>query len=233
MTLRLTKFELDLAARLAEQAYDDAIPGAFKYESKIGACAYLYKHDDKQYVIYRGTNSAIDWAANASCLPWRVGGKWVHAGFAISQKSVWKPIRKQLDPAKVTYCIGHSLGGASATVAALRLLGHGFSKDKIRLVTFGRPNVMWRAKAPSGLGCNVSVVSGSDIVAVIPRLLTAAPDCDIIYCGNDDKDYLNPPKEFRDQDRRSHLKELISDHMMDTSYKPRVKNLDLEKLCVI
>ena len=92
---------------------------------------------------------------------------------------------------------------------------------------------MWRAKAPSGLGCNVSVVSGSDIVAVIPRLLTASPDQDIIYCGNDDKDYLNPPKEFRDQDRRSHLKELISDHMMDTSYKPRVENLDLENLCVI
>ena len=110
MTLTVTKAELDLAARLAEQAYDDAIPGAFKYESKIGACAYLYKHDDKQYVVYRGTNSAIDWAANASCFPWRVSGKWVHAGFAISQKSVWKPIRKQLDPSKVTYCIGHSLG---------------------------------------------------------------------------------------------------------------------------
>ena len=225
----VSQSDIQLAASLSAAAYEDSIPGAFKYVSKIGACAYLQKRNDTQFVIWRGTNSGIDWLANIACIPWRVKGKWVHGGFALQQASVWKPIRKQLNPSVKTYVVGHSLGGACATITAAKLVGQNF-KD-VRLITMGRPNTWFRSKTPLGATCNISVVAGSDIVCTVPRTYGSAADQHIIFMANDGKDYLDPDKEFRDADRRSHLKESISDHMMNTSYIPRIKSLKLEKLC--
>jgi len=231
-------WEIRLASAYASCAYDKTIPGAFRYDSKLGTTAFFLIHNDSQWIIYRGTEEPKDWIMNASAFPWRVCKRWVHAGFAISQKSVWKKIRKQLKPARKTYCVGHSLGGAAATVAALRLSQDtkDGAFDDIRLITFGRPNVFVKGKkSMDNLTCNISVVSGSDIVATVPRVFYG-PDGgksqDIIYLSNvGEKDYLNPDKEFRQQDRRAHLSELVSDHMMETSYAPRVEKLDLEALC--
>jgi len=229
MINNITKSEIEKAAELAQAAYGDEISGAFKYESKIGACVFLKKTSDAQYIIWRGTNSPIDWLANLTCIPWRVAGKWVHGGFAFQQNSVWKPVRKQLDPSKLTYCIGHSLGGAAATISAAKLVRANFKS--VKLITQGRPNVWWRSKTDLGADCNVSIVSGSDIVCTVPRTFGSANDQTIIFMANDGNDYLNPDKEFRRSDRLQHLKESVSDHMMDTSYLPRIKKLKLEKLC--
>jgi hypothetical protein len=54
---------------------------------------------------------------------------------------------------------------------------------------------------------------------------------DIIYFANTGEDFLNPTKSFRDEDRRANLKEIVSDHMMETSYTPRIEKMDMEKLC--
>ena len=64
---------------------------------------------------------------------------------------------------------------------------------------------------------------------MVPRLFYSADsNQDIIFFGRDGKDYLNPSKEFRNNDRR--LKDSISSHMMDTSYLPRVDQCKVEDL---
>ena len=235
MTIKaIEDWEIKLAASFSNQAYDESIPGAFRYDSKLGATAFYVNHNGSQWVIYRGTQEARDWLMNLSAIPWRAGKRWVHGGFAAAQSSVWKPIRKQLRMHRKTYCVGHSLGGACATIAALKLQAAGF--EDVRLITFGRPNVFLKSKKNMNLTCNVSVVSGSDIVATVPRV-AYGPDGnrkqDIVYLANaSDIDYLNPSKEFRDNDRKGYLTEIVSDHNMTTSYLPRTDKLDLEDLCV-
>ena len=226
ITTKLTDREIIKACSLAEEAYNDSIIGADKYESRLGTTAFYKNSNGQQYVIFRGTNGEpSDWLMNLSAIPWRVNGRWVHGGFAAAQGSVWKPIRKRLDPAKTTYLIGHSLGGACATVSALKLRNF---KD-VRLITFGRPNVMLRSKKTLEGVKNISVVAASDIVSLIPKIFYGADkNQDIIYMGSNNKNYLNPTKEFRDGDRK--LGNSIKDHMMETSYTPRVKNLKVEKL---
>jgi len=78
------------------------------------------------------------------------------------------------------------------------------------------------------LDTNLSVVAGSDLVTLVPKMLFGADAKNMIYHGNDGKDYLNPTKDFRDKDRKGYIKESISDHFMNTSYGPRMENLNLE-----
>jgi len=233
----IEEWEIKLAASYSQAAYGDSIPNGFRYDSKLGATAFYVRHQDHQWIVHRGTTDVKDWVINAQAWPWRVGGRWVHAGFALSQRSVWKELRKHLNPKVRTYCVGHSLGGGNATISALRLAQEGF--DDIRLITAGRPNVFWKSeKTMKGLTCNISLVAGSDIVATVPRVFygcdgakAQASSQDIIYFANTGEDFLNPDKSFRDEDRRANLKEIVSDHMMETSYTPRIEKMDMEKLC--
>ena len=225
ITTTLTNSEIEEACSLAEQAYDESISGATRFDSILGTTAFYMYKNDVQYIIFRGTQEGKDWLMNMSAIPWKVNGRWVHGGFAAAQGSVWKKIRARLDPRKKTYCIGHSLGGACATITALKLQ----SFENIRLITFGRPNVFLKGKRRLKDIVNISVVAGSDIVATVPRFCYSADsNQDIIYFGKDGNDYLNPSKDFRDGDRR--LGDSISDHMMDKSYTPRVDDCKVEDL---
>ena len=232
ITTRISKSEIEEACEFAERAYGDEIIGATRYDSKLGATAFYLYHNDCQYIMFRGTNGdPADWVMNLSAIPWRVHGKWAHGGFVAAQSSVWKPIRKRLEPSKKTYCIGHSLGGAMAVLTAHRLTS-GYKRPAfrdVRCITFGRPNVWLKSKKPLGDMVNISVVAGSDIVAIVPKLFFSSDsNQDILYLGADGNDYLNPTKEFRDNDRK--LSNSISDHMMETSYTPRVKQCQIEAI---
>ena len=148
VTTVLSDAEIKQACKFAEQAYSENIKGATRFDSKLGTTAfYLYKND-VQYIIFRGTNGdPSDWLMNLSAIPWRINGKWAHGGFVAAQNSVWKAIRKRLDPAKKTYCIGHSLGGACAILTAHRLVsGKRPAFKDVRCITFGRPNVWLKSK---------------------------------------------------------------------------------------
>lgn len=235
ITTELTDSEIKTACDFAASAYDESIPGATRYDSKLGTTAFYLFKNDIQYIIFRGTNGdPADWLMNLSAIPWRVHGKWAHGGFVAAQKSVWKQIRKRLDPTKKTYCIGHSLGGAVAILTAHRLVHrHGrspaFPVGNVRCLTFGRPNVWLKSKTRLKQMVNVSVVASSDIVSMVPRLFFSADsNQDIIFFGSDGNNYLNPSKEFRNNDRR--LKNSISSHMMDSSYIPRVNTCKVEDL---
>ena len=225
ITTTLTNDEIEEACSLAEQAYDESIDGATRFDSSLGTTAFYIYSNDIQYIIFRGTQEGKDWLMNISAIPWRVNGRWVHGGFAAAQGSVWKQIRKRLDPRKKTYCIGHSLGGACATISALKLRNF----HDVRLITFGRPNVFFKSKKKLENIVNISVVAGSDLVATLPKIFYQADiNQDIIYFGKDGNNYLNPSKDFRDGDRR--IGDSISDHMMDKSYTPRVKDCNVEEL---
>jgi hypothetical protein len=231
ITTTLTDREINLACAFAEQAYGEEIGGATRFDSKLGTTAFYLYQNDVQYIIFRGTNGdPSDWLMNLSAIPWRINGKWAHGGFVAAQNSVWKPIRKRLDPSKKTYCIGHSLGGACAILTAHRLVsGKRPAFKDVRCITFGRPNVWLKSKKRLKEMVNVSVVASSDIVSTVPRLFYSADsNQDIIFFGRDGNDYLNPTKEFRNGDRK--LKESISSHMMETSYIPRVNACKVEGL---
>ena len=229
LDLKYTMNDLKEAASLAQEAYGPEIPGATKFENKrTGAACFYLNRNGIQYVIWRGTNSFIDWVWNLSAGLWRVNKRWVHLGFYLHHRSLFPQVRKKLNPKVKTVVIGHSLGGACATISALRL--HNF--DDVRLITFGRPNVFFKSdKKIEHLTYDVSVVAGSDLVCTVPRIFFG-PDAgsEVIFAANNGSDYYCPSAEFRKTDRFSELDESISDHFMESSYIPRIESMTMEKL---
>ena len=233
--------DLKEAASLAQEAYGPEIPGATKFENKrTGAACFYLNRNGIQYVIWRGTNSFIDWVWNLSAGLWRVNKRWVHLGFYLHHRSLFPQVRKKLNPKVKTVVIGHSLGGSCATISALRLSEEvKSSKDKkeklfedVRLITFGRPNVFKKSKKKMDhLTYDVSVVAGSDLVCTVPRIFFG-PDAgsEVIFAANNGSDYYCPSAEFRKTDRFSELDESISDHFMESSYIPRIESMTMEKL---
>ena len=93
-------------------------------------------------IATRGTDILIDWWTNASVgLEPGPGGELVHAGFHQTWKSFATDIRQFLRGRNPTaiHCVGHSLGGALATLSADYLSSVG--AGKLTLYTFGSPRV--------------------------------------------------------------------------------------------
>lgn len=101
-------------------------------------------------IATRGTDVTIDWLTNASIgLQRGPGGELVHAGFHETWKSFVEHIRAFLRGKQVSeiHCVGHSLGGALATLNADYLSS--IRAGKIHLYTFGSPRVGSSAFAQS------------------------------------------------------------------------------------
>jgi hypothetical protein len=96
-------------------------------------------------VVIRGTSNSFDWATDANVGFSRgASGHMVHMGFQQVFKELLDSGLRQYfmrgeRPAKV-HCIGHSLGGALATLAAEWLVTHGRAGEA-ELYTFGSPRV--------------------------------------------------------------------------------------------
>ena len=136
------------AARYSLEAYKDDMDGAIKIESaRTSTTAYIINHPRHQYVVFRGTQQTRDWLFNLTAFPWRYSGRWVHGGFMMAHRSVWRKIAAHLDPHKEIIFTGHSLGAALAELSAhcCRFLPH------VSLIAFGKPNVFLRpSKAELG-----------------------------------------------------------------------------------
>tara|TARA_R110000772_G_scaffold20946_6_gene58014 strand:+ start:811 stop:1503 length:693 start_codon:yes stop_codon:yes gene_type:complete len=217
------KDNLELAAILSLQAYDEEIPLATKVEcKKTSTTAFLRFFDQQTVVVFRGTQQLLDWKYNLRGLPWRYKGRWCHKGFATAHKSLWAQIEPYLEDDMPVLFTGHSLGAVLAEYSAWALGKH----KATSLITFGKPNGFLKkpkAKMP-WLKAQVSVCSGSDLVARIPHFCYA-PDSgqQMLYFDNTKASmgFWNPPREAMLRDW--HPVDAISDHSMD-GYKDKVFN---------
>jgi hypothetical protein len=117
-------------------------------KDNFGACALGGdKHPNDLFLLFRGTTTAnkrADWLTDA-----RIGislsgsGIPVHSGFNHSFSSMLPEIKRFLgehsQSVQNIHCVGHSLGGAVATLAADWAVRN--TSNKVSLYTFGQPRV--------------------------------------------------------------------------------------------
>lgn len=150
-------------------------PMVFKKSSGFGYVAQgIGAHQGEALVAMRGTVTARDWGTDLN-----IGvqngptGHLVHAGFNDTFKSCVRELDdffREFSPSHV-HCVGHSLGGALATLAAAHL-SQGISGG-ISLYTFGCPRVgvgAFSAELTNRLGAdNIHrVYHDADPVSMIP-----------------------------------------------------------------
>lgn len=114
-----------------------------KVEDAFGLCAMGGKGYEKDiFIIFRGsTKLAADWLSNARIGVQTSTSGWpVHIGFNSAFKSMLPQIKTFLEGADIgatIHCIGHSLGGAVATIAANWIANN--KPQTVKLYTFGAP----------------------------------------------------------------------------------------------
>jgi triacylglycerol lipase len=128
--------------------------------------------DGNQMLAFPGSLEIMDWIEDAEFVKVKRDGMgWIHNGFADMWDRLKIQVEMKLDRTKPLYIVGHSLGGAVATVAALALHNKGFKIDG--LYTVGSPRVgnsEWKKKFnESGIEYH-RIVNGDDIVTTVPKL---------------------------------------------------------------
>lgn len=111
----------------------------------FGVCALGGdKNKNELFVVFRGSTSAnhnADWVSNARIgIEFSKNGMPVHIGFNSIFSSMLPQIRDFIKASKniqTIHCIGHSLGGAVATLTADWLVSN--SQANVKLYTFGAP----------------------------------------------------------------------------------------------
>ena len=111
---------------------------------KEGTQAFLAGNKDIVILIFRGTDSIMDWTTNIKIKlvpsPSNIGK--VHFGFNKALDSVWDELSAtivQWDVSNRFWVSGHSLGGALATLAVDRFIDNGVLVQG--MYTFGQPMV--------------------------------------------------------------------------------------------
>jgi len=219
----LDKDTLGMACKYSIMAYEDAILDAVKIESKwTSTTVYFIKgaNSKPDILAFRGTAQGLDWVTDALVVPVPYAGRLCHGGFTAAHASVWGKIKKHIRMDRPLLICGHSLGGALAELSAAKL--HKKHK-RLSLCTFGKPNTFFKGfKRPMKLMRQVSCVSGSDIVARIPRFCYGpSVSQTILYFANDGKDHVNPSAELKRDDFMTAKKDAISDHFME-GYQSRL-----------
>lgn len=177
--------------------------------------AFVLKTPDFQAVVFKGTSEPRDWLFNLTAIPYRYNKRWCHGGFVVAHKSVWKRVRRQLDPNRRTIVCGHSLGGALAELSAHCMRDF----TDLHLVAFGKPNVFFGRKPQKPgemtyLKTQLSFIHGSDVVPRLPRYFYE-PDGGqtMVYFDCFDRTHINPDQEFLEADWS--FRHAISDHYME------------------
>lgn len=118
-----------------------------KVFSKNEWFGYILQSDEESILVFRGTDSDIDWVADAVFYqvpyPYVKGEGKVHGGFLSIYDSCRDDIIeiiKTIDPLKKLYITGHSLGGALATLCTLDL-EQVFPQKDIILYNYASPRV--------------------------------------------------------------------------------------------
>lgn len=143
-----------------------------KFFSSSGAQAYWYETEHDSVVVCRGTE-ITEWDdikadANAIAAVAETVGR-VHRGFKSEVDEIWPHIEKELEAnTKPLWFCGHSLGGAMATICAVRCMLSYIRSEPEEVYTYGSPRI----------GCNRYVnhvklnhfrwVNNNDIVTRVP-----------------------------------------------------------------
>lgn len=149
-------------------------------DDKTGAFAFSFKKEKTLYFVFRGTNDFQDVMIdlNFILVPFDESNKKckVHRGFMTQFNVLKEPILKTVcENAKnieTIKCIGHSLGGALATLFA-GYIGSLHLKVDVLCHTFGSPRVgnknyaIWFNQNVSSSNC-VRIMNKKDPVAQIP-----------------------------------------------------------------
>lgn len=212
----LNKTLLKLACDYSLQAYNEKIPNAIKIESKFTSTTAFFIEGNgtlPDILCFRGTAEKLDWVTDAMVFPVPYAGRLCHGGFVASHASVWGKIKKLIRMDQPTLICGHSLGGGLAELTAAKLHK---KHDALSLCTFGKPNTFFKGfKRPMKLLDQISCVSGSDIVARIPRYCYGpSVSQTILYHANNQKDYIDPTKDLKREDFLAGKTEMFSDHFM-------------------
>ncbi|UZJ45206.1 lipase family protein [Marinimicrobium sp. C6131] len=118
-------------------------PGFLKCRTAFGVCLVGQKNlKGHSFLVFRGTSYLADWLTNANfTLARSSNNQPVHAGFSDAFKSIRPQLLSLMPSISGTqiHCIGHSLGGAIASLCAewIELAYH----RKPCLYTFGAPRV--------------------------------------------------------------------------------------------
>lgn len=136
----------------------------------------IAKKDDATIVAFAGTNDFGDWLTNLNVdkVDWR--GFQLHEGFHTGEADLFRQLASHYqDELSNVWITGHSLGGALATLHALRF-AEGYGTEYLRGVyTFGSPRCMDRRSADM---CDRlmrprhwRIVNGNDIVPRVPSFV--------------------------------------------------------------
>jgi pimeloyl-ACP methyl ester carboxylesterase len=132
-------FQVDSTSRF--EATSGAL--AFRKRSGFGFVAHgIGRRQGEALIAIRGTITSRDWLTDGNIGLQMGPGSWpVHAGFNTTFKSFsdrFQMLFRNRNPS-VVHCVGHSLGGALATLAA-DLISEG-RLSGVKLYTFGSPRV--------------------------------------------------------------------------------------------
>ena len=135
---------------------------------------------------FAGSDDIIDWVKDIEAFEiceFKEYPGLVHAGFATDLDALWHQI--PLPPVGEIYIIGHSLGGALATLASVRLKTLGYSPI---VYTFGSPRVGNYFFHKDYNIVNYRWVNKMDIVPHLPSILLGYEHIgELNYIGNDGK----------------------------------------------
>ncbi|CAE6929190.1 Lipase (class 3) [Vibrio sp. B1FLJ16] len=132
------------------------------------------KHKDELVITVRGTKKLNDWITNLNLgLKGSPNGSHAHAGFINTFHTIRPQIRSfilsQSKMPKLVHCVGHSLGGALASLFSDWLKDE-FSM-RVNLYTFGTPRVGHESYARKSDHTNINIfrcTHGADPVPLIP-----------------------------------------------------------------
>ena len=220
---RLEGAALALACKYSILAYQEEVPDTTKIESKLTSTTAFFHRGEGDYpdvLAFRGTAQGLDWVTDAMVIPVPYAGRLCHGGFTAAHASVWGKIKKLIRMARPLLICGHSLGGALSELSAAKLHK---KHEQLSLVTFGKPNTFFKGfKRPMRLLRQISCVSGSDIVARIPRFCYGpSVSQTMLYFSNKGETFINPPTEFKKRDFLSAKSEALADHFME-GYQTRL-----------